>query len=503
MTALRGASMAAALALPACTLEASDFDDFRIPDHRARSMAMSFSTAATQTQGNSFLEGESGSWNSALTTNGNWFRDSERLQTSTAFNLGAQGIRNRQERHLLNIGSTFLQRSDGVESHRALRETWSLGLGARVFPWSLPFSIGARVANFAAYDQDWMDHQSVDQVQVSLPPPFDQRFETQSDVNEWRYSYDTIIGGDVGLGRVRDATGVYQAQLLVQRLSRDGALARAPSKEARVRLARLYYIESDYSVAHDRSAKFFWRDVEKILSDDGALGPSGLDAYSLQHAIEPYFIGSFSGANRRRTGWFAGVQFAGFYRNLITRSTDHSYRAGYSAGTLVFAMDETRSDHTTLSIRSPLAGLELEYHRPLDLRWQLDALAVAQSDVRGLSRLTAVQSQVEVGYLLADRWFARGFAHQSRTVVERSGLVFPVDRWDVDYGAELSYYLEDRVKLGLTAFEGQHSGRDSAGPFGSGPHAYQRDRSLFLGLSYSILRGFDAPGLVDPGRPLN
>ena len=85
MAALRGASMAAALALP-CTLEASDFDDFRIPDHRARSMAMSLSTAATQSWGNSgAFEGESGSWGSGLTANGNWFRDSERIQTSTSF----------------------------------------------------------------------------------------------------------------------------------------------------------------------------------------------------------------------------------------------------------------------------------------------------------------------------------------------------------------------------------------------------------------------------------
>jgi hypothetical protein len=286
-------------------------------------------------------------------------------------------------------------------------------------------------------------------------------------------------------------------------LSRDGVLARAPSKAARARLARLYYIESDYSLAHDRSAKFFWREAEKILSDDGAVGPAGLDAYSLHHALEPYFIGSFSGPGRRRTGWFAGVQFSGFYRNQIARSTDHSFQAAYSADTLVFATDETRSDHTTLSIRSPLAGLEVEYHRPLDLRWQLDAFADAQSDVRGLSRLTAVHSQVEVGYLLADRWFARGFARQSRMVVEPTGLFSVPDQWDVDYGAELSYYLEDRVKLGLTASERQRSARGPSGPFGSGIHAYERSRSLFLGVSYSILRGFDAPGLVDPGRPLN
>ncbi|TMQ49617.1 MAG: hypothetical protein E6K73_09635 [Candidatus Eisenbacteria bacterium] len=495
--------MAAALTLPVSPLGASDFDDFRVPDHRSRSIAASLATSASQTTRNSFLGEESGSWDSGLTGNGNWFRDSERLQTSTSFNLGAQGLRNREETHWLNIGPSVVQRSDQIESHRALHEFWTIGLAARVYPWSLPISIGTGVTNLAAYDQDWMDRHGVDRVQVSQPPPFDRRSVTQGDVNEWRYSYDTIVGGDVGLGRVRDATGVYQAQLLLDRLGRDGVLARPPSKEARVRLARLYYIESDYSVAHDRSAKFFWRDVEKILSDDGALGPAGLDAYSLHHALEPYFIRSFSRGNSRRTGWFAGVQFSGFYRNQIVRSTDHLFQAAYNADTLVYATDQTRSDHIALSIRSPLAGLELEYHRPLDLRWQLDANAQARTDVRGLSRLTDVQSRVEVGYLLADRWSARGVANQSRTVGGARDQVFPADQWDVDFGAELSYYLEDRVKLTLTASEAQQSVRGALGPFGSGIHVYERRRSVFLGLSYSILRGYDAPGLVDRGRPLH
>ena len=179
------------------------------------------------------------------------------------------------------------------------------------------------------------------------------------------------------------------------------------------------------------------------------------------------------------------------------------FQAAYNADTLVYATDQTRSDHIALSIRSPLAGLELEYHRPLDLRWQLDANAQARTDVRGLSRLTDVQSRVEVGYLLADRWSARGVANQSRTVGGARDQVFPADQWDVDFGAELSYYLEDRVKLTLTASEAQQSVRGALGPFGSGIHVYERRRSVFLGLSYSILRGYDAPGLVDRGRPLH
>ncbi|TMQ49614.1 MAG: hypothetical protein E6K73_09615 [Candidatus Eisenbacteria bacterium] len=330
--------------------------------------------------------------------------------------------------------------------------------------------------------------------------PNSQRFEAQSDATPWRYSYATLIDADAGLGRVRDATGVYRAQLLVDRLGRDGVLARAPSREARARLARLYYIESDYSVAHDRGAKFFWRDVEKILGEDGALGPAGLNAYSLQHALEPYFEPFLVAARVRRVGWFAGVQFSGFYRNLIARSTDHFFRAFYDSDTLVSSDDQTRSGHVTSSTRSPLAGLEAEYHLPLDMRWQLDAVANARSDVRGLARLTTVDSQLEVNYLLADRWAARGFAAQGRLVAKAGGRDPALDLWNASYGAELDYYLVDRVKIGLTASEEQHSDRAS---FGASFRTYGRTRRLFLGLSYSILRGFDAPGLVDPGRPMN
>ena len=70
------------------------------------------------------------------------------------------------------------------------------------------------------------------------------------------------------------------------------------------------------------------------------------------------------------------------------------------------------------------------------------------------------------------------------------------DTWRITYGAEVGYDLEDRVRLGLSMNQYQLSMRWAG-------ESFVRGYSVVLGVSYALLRGFDAPGLIDPVRPLN
>ncbi len=82
----------------------------------------------------------------------------------------------------------------------------------------------------------------------------------------------------VGVGRVRDATSVYQTQVLEQRLLRTGALKRRLSRDAIRQLAKLFSMQGDFGLVHDYPGKHFWREVERILRENGSLAGESLDA---------------------------------------------------------------------------------------------------------------------------------------------------------------------------------------------------------------------------------
>src|SRR5439155_78738 len=85
----------------------------------------------------------------------------------------------------------------------------------------------------------------------------------------------------------RAGTAVYEVEVRAGRLRGSGQLAQARSRDARERIAALYYVQPGYSAAHERASRFFWREVESALRDAGALRSGGLDAYNSFRADEP------------------------------------------------------------------------------------------------------------------------------------------------------------------------------------------------------------------------
>ena len=98
----------------------------------------------------------------------------------------------------------------------------------------------------------------------------------------------TVEAG-LGIGHPRDVTGVYGAQVIASRLAAMGLLAHPLSAAASGRLARLLTVAGDFAAAHERPARYFWREVERVLREDGALAEGALDAYSTLRLVEPAF----------------------------------------------------------------------------------------------------------------------------------------------------------------------------------------------------------------------
>jgi hypothetical protein len=136
------------------------------------------------------------------------------------------------------------------------------------------------------------------------------------------------------------------------------------------------------------------------------------------------------------------------------------------------------------------AGVRVEYFRPLGLAWQADLSGealVQVSDVEGwIGSGTA-----RLSWMVADRWEASGSGAYDREFVQDHAKGVLNDEWSWNYGVSGTWYIEDRLQLTLSAQETQaHSG---ASPFGGNQY---RSGGVTLALTYRILGGFGAPGLI-------
>jgi hypothetical protein len=286
-------------------------------------------------------------------------------------------------------------------------------------------------------------------------------------------------------GRVRDATPVYQVQVLEQRLLETGTIQRELSRTARERLASLYTTEKEFAFAHSRPSKYFWRELELLLTDDGVLSERGLDAWAVQRLLEPLTI---RGAVSRARGFSIGPQV------LLSQLQQHSSFANAST-TTIFVADTLYSTFESTTPRTEVnevdntifSGLAVDWHQPFGPRWQVDAFSSGLLSESG--HVFQLASAFQGVWLIADRWYAQAFvAHDLQA--PGSGWDRSPETWDVRYGATLSYFLEDRWTLDLAADQRQlHE-----------PTRYVRDEVFSLGVSYRFSGFLSAPGLFEPMR---
>jgi hypothetical protein len=426
-----------------------------------------------------------------------WGLEADRLQTSLFLTGDGYGSSSREERSITATAFPFVIREALEGKQTVAFEQWSFAGELRTYPWRSAASLLMRGSLEASYAQRWTSNYARREIADSS----DTSASTESlGLEDWRYDYRATYGGSIGLGRVRDATAVYHAYLLERRLLDTGALDRPLSQATRERIAALYYIQPRYYSIHDRAGKFFWRDLERILFEEGAVG---LDAYSIFRATESY--SPFRSRMMRRVGFFAGLTAEGRHiRRIVRRDQDRRLQffrndsltgSGYTAvGERVGASDD-----------EVLVGGEAEIHYPLGVRTQIDMTSRLLFPTRDLRHGMDLVSTFNAAYWIADRWgISASVQHSRRIARPYSELALPFGNlrstgWSVQYGVEFDFYLEDRVSLNLSARESQ--GIEDA-VFGFRPRGYRREGGVNVGISYRFLGGLNAPGLIPPQRLL-
>jgi hypothetical protein len=465
------------------------FADFRIPDHSWTSGQAGFAL-----DGNHSLSAYGSETDrsirlgSSLSGSLSRSHDSDALQHELTVDLlGALATSNSRYTTDWNPGSVL--RDDFA---RDVREDWRVSGSLRAYPWQTPIGtwLSASVAG------DYAQEASRRDLNEALGSMLSEERDTR---DRHVCSHAAALDVAVGYGRVRDATVVYDVHLLEERLREAGALRRPLSSAAREKLAALYYVAPFYSAAHDRPDRFVWRDIERILREDGALSDQGLDAYSVLRAREAT---SPRSRPERARGWFAGAAAEASHAHAVTREEQRSDSRFTPPGTTVTTYPV--GDRIVQSADEVLLGGQAEIHRPLGWRWQADASASALRPVRPGERGLDAHVEAAIQWFIADRWAAKAFLSQWRQYFHpRDGADPPYgltpsasdDAWRAASGASLAYYLEDRTSLSLSFSEMQW--RQSYG----GGSVFSRYGSFGLGISYRFLGGLDAPGIIEPVRP--
>lgn len=447
---------------------ADPFAAFRIPEHVTRSASARATLGADWDR--QVYHGQSNRrdrFDAGLGIRTAWARDSDATALGASAALDHDGTRSRS-------------RTDWTEERQSSRAEWfqhALRLSGRVrhYPWSRSVGVELSVQAAQQYRRD--------------ANRFD-RFSQNGGVHEARDQRVLIrqvtASATLGLGRVRDATPVYAAFVVEKRLRDAGALRRPLSHGARQRLADLFAIESDYAVPHDRPRRFFWREVEHILTEDGTLGPEGLRAYDVEHLNEPVlgpalFLGASSFESRRR-GVFAGVAVA----------QQHEHQRFQEEW--VVSRDDGGSVQTSRGSQALdrlAAGPDVAAHRPFGMRWQAGIESRCLFPLRDGEDGFELVSRAELRWLVTDRWRVAWDASHQRTVFEsRREPSLSMDRWFAAGSASLSYWLEDRIELSL-----------SLGTQQQGSTAWGRDTALRFSTAYRFFGALDAPDLLVSERP--
>jgi len=491
MRPLRVAPWVITFVLVSSTAPADDFSSFRIPDHFGGFWTGRSSGAYSSSSHNEPGEAlRSSVFNGSLYGNWDRFRDSDRWQWDVlAFgNLsGARGSSRRDEFVVIpgtvptvSSAVTFRQRDADTD------EQVGVTTGARAYPWTAPF--GAEITGQASLfeRQRW-----VDQFETDIFRSFSEsRLETSNQNASLVNSEAAEVSATLGYGRVRDASPVFLAILLEERLRRDGALKGALSSGTRQRIADLYSIRASFSIPHDQSDKFFWSELERLLREDAALVDTSLDAYAIRHADEALVVARSS--FQRPIGFFFGPTLFAQHRHSLNRTSFSEHLRHLTDG--VLDQDFIRSgssrfrsfrDHTEY-------GGSAEFDQPIGSRSQIRFAEVCAVDPRPEPNRVLVDGSLSFQRLVGERWFSQFSFTHSRDI--DPGRI--LSAWQVVVAGEVDYYLEDFARVTLSADQFWVRQLDGTND--------ERDVGFSARVGLELGRGWlDAPGLIRPQRAMN
>ena len=469
-------SLAAASALAGPTAADSAYHDYRIPEHRWWQWTAGLSGSFSH-RDQSFPVDQSyrsGIFSGGLTTTASGGSDSDPLYQSWFADLRF-GASRRHEEQLRTDPSGSVE---GELAFRDVSESFALSYSIRAYPWAFPLGFTASTAHRFDLGQGFV---STDFRRTS-PGILEQSL---SSLGQGTWNYVGALGVGTGVGRVRDATPVYQAQVLEDRLLETGTLAHPLPRSTRERLAALFATQGRFVFAHGRPDKYFWEEIERILAEDGALANGSITLYDAHRLLEPL---SLRGTILRPAGWFVGPSVV-LFNQQTHRGTDRSQSmAVYQADTLLFGIGSEWHEDYYARQDAIQTAFVAEYHRPAGHRWQYDASSTTVIGESGVP-LQAFTS-ASAAWIVTDRWLVTGtLAH----AIEWGGHGTDrgVEEWNINAIVDLSYFLEDAWAVSLSARESQNHTSTY----------FRRSGDYFLGITRVISGLFEAPGLVSAMRP--
>lgn len=384
-------------------------------------------------------------------------------------------------------GGNYRTQSDARDQEHVQQVTLVPSL--RLYPGASPFGFDVSSVLSARWDQGW---NRIDQYQ-RLTGPFGYENLSRTSQQARDYQYLARLAAAAGHGIVRDVTVVEDVHLLEQRLQAAGALARPLSPAGREKLARLLSATPEIGFAHERPDRFAWREIERVLAEDGALADGGLDAYRLHRAGEPNVT-----RTPRRRGHFVGVTLGLEHDNRISHLDWQSGMRYTPDSGPPAASQTTASDRIVNSRDAAYAGLVGEWHRPVGWAWQWSARGLATAPIRPGEHGLQTSAQLDGSWRIADRWLAQASLAQSRDYLElgdRSDSQ-PRDSWSVQALAALRYFVEDRTSVFLELSD--YQGRTRLGYVIPAYSSYVHEARVAAGVGYRFLGRVTAPGLFEP-----
>lgn len=450
---------------------ASEFDGYRIPDHHWSAWSANL-TASGRSSGDNISPDFRGHQGQFSVRGGGllqWGRDSDREQHTLSLSPDVRGFRGTSQRRL---GSPVFD--ELTDRQRQMIEALDVAGTMARYSARAPFGIAGSAVFRGRLSQDWSAREASQRI-----PPAEAR--GVSDFNSHSYFYLSSISIGPIVGRVRDATPVLDARTLEDRLTRTHALAQPLSEVGRARLAELLATRSAFRFAHTRPERYFWREVERLLREDGALAGTTLDSWSVLRVLE--------GVSPNLAPRFTGSSFQVFVTALAIR--DHSNSsfqnsfAAFDHDTLIAAIRNQSSSEQNSRRDLASVGYDAEYHRPVGLRWQFDASQQLNwNDAAGALFLF---DRLSATWMIADRWRATSNWTHSASSRGRSSSR-KIEAWGLRHLAELQYQLEDAWALSLSWQHEQNHDRTH----------FAREDAFSLGVSYQFSGRFTAPGLIEP-----
>lgn len=490
-----------AIALAPTLALADDYDEFRVPDHAATDWSVVVDGWADRWASSNSTDGRRTSSGNARvgTTFSYWFdgehRSSE-LFASVQPSASVRSANERSEYDFLTGHELRLRRS----WERGLTQDWTLSagrkhwLGLRSLAWTADLQASGFYQQSNTHAEYSSSTSGLSGTQLQRD---DFRRRTSQTLHEIRGS----VG--VGIGRVRDVTGVHVAHVLEARLRESGALVRDLTPHARQRLAALATSAPVLGRTEDQPGTVLWRAIEDVLRDDDALSERGLTAASAFRAGEA-FLGRdlvvWNGLplmpTSRTRGQWIGFVVGGEHHRDLTRGDERFHRATYLADSLTSEILSESSHRISGHSDVATAGFDAEWYRPSGDRWQWSAVAEYRASLRSHSPLHRIRETIRADWLVLDRWVVTASADHVRFIVDVAEQT-PVGNsfWSVGLTGRVSWYLRNQLALTLMATDSQFRERSwaDASP-GWGSRRYRRIGDLSLRLTYRLRSGVRAPG---------